>query len=168
MEAAVGELRGVPGRLERVSLAGPLAAFVDYAHNPDGLRAVLTTCRELVPAGGRLVLVMSTPINDPREQLGMGRVARELADVRVLTTERFLESTPVDPPAPLLEGATGRGTSKVRGRQAAIARGLELAGPNDVLLVTGRGAGSGPLFELDEGEQGPFDDREQLRRAARA
>jgi len=163
---ALADSGRVPGRLERIDHLGGFEAYVDYAHNPDGVVAVLTALRDL--GQGRLVVVMSVPVTGAQEQRDMGREAAQRADVLVLTTERFLPSAPLTPPAELLEGAAEASFEVVEGRARAIARGVELCRPGDVLAVLGRGSNGGPLCEFSRDEAGPFDDREQLRAALAA
>ena len=47
-----------PGRLQRWTLGGGVQAYVDYAHNPDGLHSLLDLVRQAHPAGGRLHLLL--------------------------------------------------------------------------------------------------------------
>lgn len=47
-----------PGRLQRWRLGGGVQAYVDYAHNPDGLQHLLELVRGAHPAGGRLHLLL--------------------------------------------------------------------------------------------------------------
>ena len=160
---ALADSGRVPGRLERIDHPGGFEAYVDYAHNPDGVGAVLTALRAL--ARGRLVVVMSAPVTGAQEQRDMGLEAARRADLLVLTTERFLPSAPLAPPAELLEGAAEASVEVVEGRGRAIVRGVELCRPGDVLAVLGRGSNNGPLYESDPDSAAPFDDREQLRAA---
>ena len=160
---ALAESGRVPGRLERIDHPRGFEAYVDYAHNPDGVGAVLTALRAL--ARGRLVVVMSAPVTGAQEQRDMGLEAARRADLLVLTTERFLPSAPLAPPAELLEGAAEASVEVVEGRGRAIVRGVELCRPGDVLAVLGRGSNNGPLYESDPDSAAPFDDREQLRAA---
>ena len=77
---ALEHIEGAPGRLQRVGEGrNGGAAYVDYAHTPDGLRTVLMALRP--HAKGRLIVVFGAGGDRDREKRPlMGRVARELAD----------------------------------------------------------------------------------------
>ena len=53
--AGVGALESVPGRMEPVDEGQPFSVFVDYAHKPEALEAVLRTARMLTE--GRVLCV---------------------------------------------------------------------------------------------------------------
>jgi len=81
----VESLDGVPGRFESVDAGQPFAVIVDYAHTPDSLENVLRTAREL---GGRLTVVFGAGGDRDREKRPlMGRIAAELADRAIVTTD---------------------------------------------------------------------------------
>ncbi len=82
----VRELRGVPGRFEAVDEGQPFAVLVDYAHTPDSLENVLRTAREL--ARNRLICVFGCGGDRDRgKRPVMGRIAAELADVAIVTSD---------------------------------------------------------------------------------
>src|SRR2546423_1512759 len=79
-------LRGVPGRFESVDEGQPFEVIVDYSHTPDSLENALRAAREL--ARGRGICVFGAGGGrDPEKRPAMGRVASELADVAILTTD---------------------------------------------------------------------------------
>ena len=163
---------GVPGRMERVgpaaagrgggSASGPLA-FVDFAHSPDALERLLATCRTLVAAPGRVVVVIGAGGDrDPFKRPVMGRIAARDADVAVLTSDNPRSEDPAAILAALRAGADevpGARVEVVADRRAAIARAVALAGPGDLVVVAGKGHEQGQ--EVD-GIVHPFDDRRVL------
>jgi UDP-N-acetylmuramoyl-L-alanyl-D-glutamate--2,6-diaminopimelate ligase len=163
--AALARAPGVPGRFESIDVGQPFTACVDYAHNPDGYRAVLPAARELTR--GRLrVLIGAMGGMDPHKRPEMGRLAATLADHVVLSNadDRGGESRERRM-GQLLEGARDGDAEivPVPDRRQAIATLVGAAEPGDVVLVLGRGARGHPLW--DGGE--PFDDRDELRAALR-
>ena len=179
LEAAAEGLEVVvPGRMERVHEAAPLAV-VDYSHTPDALDQVLGG---LSDSGAPLVVVVGAGGDrDTTKRPAMGAVAARRADVVIITDDNPRTEDPAAIRATLLDGARAAisdGTARVKPdrlleltpRGEAIARAVEYAGDSGALLVAGKGHETGQ--EID-GEVLPFDDRTRTReavasRAARA
>lgn len=134
---------GVPGRMERIDGA-PFDVLVDYAHTPEGMRSVLETLRPIVD--GRIIVVFGCAGERSRDRRsGLGAVVAELADFAVVT-EEDPRSEPseaiIDEIAEALVAggaAEGERFERVTDRREAIARGLEIAGAGDLLLLAGKG-----------------------------
>lgn len=158
----VASVRGVPGRFEAVDEGQPFAVIVDYAHTPDSLANVLRSARDL--AEGRLVCVFGCGGDRDRGKRPlMGRVAAELADTVVVTSDNPRSEDPLAIIREILEGA-GEGVEVEPDRSAAISRAVELAGPGDVVVIAGKGHEQGQEVA---GRVVPFDDREVAREALR-
>jgi UDP-N-acetylmuramoyl-L-alanyl-D-glutamate--2,6-diaminopimelate ligase len=155
-------LRGVPGRFESVDEGQPFEVIVDYSHTPDSLENALRAAREL--ASGRVLCVFGCGGDRDREKRPlMGRIAAELADVPILTTDNPRSEDPLAIIEDVL-GGTSRELEVEPDRRAAIARAVEAAREGDVVLVAGRGAE--PAQEV-AGRKLPFDDRDVAREALR-
>ena len=160
----VEELALVPGRMEVVDAGQPFLALVDFAHNPQGVDRALRYLRTLTL--GRLhVVTGQRGGRDPGKPLLLGEAAGRLADVVVVTDEGPHDDDPAHLRALVATGARGAGRASVRevpDRAQAVATAVADAGPGDVLVVIGRGAGQ----EMTTGAAStPFDDRAALRRA---
>jgi UDP-N-acetylmuramoyl-L-alanyl-D-glutamate--2,6-diaminopimelate ligase len=154
-------VRGVPGRFESVDEGQPFEVIVDYSHTPDSLENALRAAREL--ASGRVLCVFGCGGDRDREKRPlMGRIAAELAEVPILTTDNPRSEDPLAIIEDVLGGA--RGLEVEPDRRAAIARAVEAAREGDVVLVAGRGAE--PEQEV-AGRKLPFDDRDVAREALR-
>ena len=161
--AGVAALDGVPGRLEPVDEGQPFTVLVDYSHKPDALEAALSAAREL--AEGRVVCVFGCGGDRDRgKRPVMGRIAAELADVAVLTSDNPRSEDPLAIIAEVVEGAPAGALEVEPDRRAAIRRAVELAEPGDVVLVAGKGHEQGQEIA---GVVHPFDDREVVREALR-
>jgi UDP-N-acetylmuramoyl-L-alanyl-D-glutamate--2,6-diaminopimelate ligase len=155
-------VRGVPGRFESVDEGQPFEVVVDYSHTPDSLETALRAAREL--AAGRVLCVFGCGGDRDREKRpAMGRVASDLADVAILTTDNPRSEDPLAIIDEVLAGATAD-LEVEPDRRAAIARALESARAGDVVLIAGRGAE--PAQEV-AGRRLPFDDRDVAREALR-
>ncbi len=157
-------VRGVPGRFESVDAGQPFHVIVDYAHKPDALEKVLRAARDL--AGDRQVIcvVGAGGDRDRGKRPVMGRVASELADVAIVTSDNPRSEEPEAIAAEIVAGA-GSEVEVELDRAAAIARAVELARPGDVVLIAGKGAEQGQEFA---DRTVPFDDRETAKDALKA
>jgi UDP-N-acetylmuramoyl-L-alanyl-D-glutamate--2,6-diaminopimelate ligase len=154
-------VRSVPGRFESVDVGQPFHVIVDYAHKPDALANVLRAARELAD-GKRVICVLGAGGDrDRAKRAPMGRLASELADVAIVTTDNPRSEDPAAIAAEILSGANGAARVELD-RAAAIARAIELARPGDVVVVAGKGAEQGQEFA---DRTVPFDDREAAKEA---
>ena len=142
-EAARGleKARPAPGRLERVPGGeGDPAVFVDYAHTPDALERVLGALRPLT--GGRLVAVFGAGGDrDKGKRPLMGEAAARLADLVWITSDNPRTEDPLEIIEQVLEGARkGKARLEIEpDRGKAIEKALREAGPEDIVLIAGKG-----------------------------
>jgi UDP-N-acetylmuramoyl-L-alanyl-D-glutamate--2,6-diaminopimelate ligase len=154
----IESVRGVPGRFEVIDEGQEFTVVVDYAHTPDSLANVLTAARGLDE--GRLTVVFGAGGDRDRSKRPlMGRVAAELADRAVLTSDNPRSEDPKAIAADVEAGALG-GLEVELDRRRAIELALADARPGDVVVIAGRGAE--PEQEVAGGKI-PFDDREVAR-----
>jgi len=151
-------VRGVPGRFESVAEGQLFEVIVDYSHKPEALESVLRTARELT--GGRVICVFGCGGDRDRGKRPlMGRIASELADVAIVTSDNPRSE---DPQAIIDEIVAGVTTDvEVEpDRAAAIERAISAADEGDVVLIAGKGHEQGQEFA---DRTIPFDDREVAR-----
>jgi UDP-N-acetylmuramoyl-L-alanyl-D-glutamate--2,6-diaminopimelate ligase len=158
----VGELGGVPGRMERVDAGQPFLALVDYAHTPEAVTTLLTTVRQVT--AGRVIVVLGCGGDRDRSKRPlMGRAAVEGADIAILTSDNPRSE---DPLAILAEmAAEAPGAIVEPDRRVAIELAVARAKPGDTLVVAGKGHETG---QEAGGVVTPFDDRVELREAVLA
>ncbi|UGY94437.1 UDP-N-acetylmuramoyl-L-alanyl-D-glutamate--2,6-diaminopimelate ligase [Streptomyces gobiensis] len=163
--SALDRMPAVPGRLERWDTPRGATVIVDYAHSPDSLEKVLTTIRGF--AADRIITVFGCGGDrDPTKRAPMGRIAGELSDLCVLTSDNPRTESPeaiLDQVTPALM-ATGTPFQRVTDRRAAIRYALGAARPQDIVLVAGKG--SEPHQAVGD-ELIPFDDMSVVRELAR-
>jgi UDP-N-acetylmuramoyl-L-alanyl-D-glutamate--2,6-diaminopimelate ligase len=160
--AGVRALEGVPGRFEAVDEGQPFTVLVDYAHTPDSLDNVLRTARELTQ--GRVLVVFGAGGDRDRGKRPlMGKVAADIADVVVVTSDNPRSEQPLAIIQDILQGA-GMDVEIDPDRTSAIVRTIELAEPGDVVVIAGKGHEQGQEIG---GEKHPFDDRLVAREALR-
>lgn len=160
---AIAGLQGVPGRLERVGEHNGGLVVVDYAHKPDALAAVLKTLRPY--ASGRLICVFGCGGDRDRGKRPlMGGIAAEGADIAIVTDDNPRSEDPAAIRAEVLAAAPER-LREIGDRAEAIAAGVALLRPGDVLVVAGKGHESGQII----GDRTlPFSDHEVVREAIAA
>ena len=148
-------LKGVPGRLERVTASNSLAqVIVDYAHTPDALRNALVALRQ--HTSKRLICVFGAGgERDIGKRKIMGQVADELADLCVITDDNPRNENPKRIRDQILEGCPNG--ESIAGRGEAIKLGISKLQSGDLLLVAGKGHEStqemkGQKFEFSDVE----------------
>ncbi len=162
--AALETFAGVCGRLERVPNPQGLHVFVDYAHTPDALVNVLTALRG---AGfGRIVTVFGCGGNRDRTKRPlMGEAVARHADVAVLTSDNPRNEDPGAILEDVLPGlAAAREVVVEPDRRAATARALAMLGPEDALLIAGKGHED---YQIIQGVKHHYSDQEVVRELLR-
>lgn len=157
--SALATAVGAPGRLERVQLAtqnaSQPAVFVDYAHSPDALDNVLSALRPLVP--GKLICVFGAGGDRDRgKRPEMAKAAARHADRLVLTSDNPRTEDPETILDDIARGLTTEHHDRLADRAAAIALAIALAGPDDAVLIAGKGHED---YQIVGTTRHPFDDR---------
>lgn len=158
---------GVPGRFELVREGQPFSVIVDYAHTPDGMENVLRTARAVT--AGRIIAVFGCGGDRDRTKRPiMGRMAAELADIAILTSDNPRTE---DPAAILDEVETGvlpvigtKPYEKLVDRRTAIFHAVGTARAGDTVVILGKGHEN---YQILKDKTIHFDDRETAREAIR-
>ncbi|GAB3957815.1 UDP-N-acetylmuramoyl-L-alanyl-D-glutamate--2,6-diaminopimelate ligase [Streptomyces sparsus] len=162
--AALNRMPPVPGRLERYEAPNGTSVIVDYAHSPDSLDKVLTAIRDFAPA--KVITVFGCGGDrDTTKRADMGRIAGGHSDLCVLTSDNPRNEDPeaiLDQIAPSI-AATGTPFARFTDRRQAIGHALSVAGPQDIVVVAGKG--SEPYQIIGE-ELLPFSDMATVRELA--
>jgi UDP-N-acetylmuramoyl-L-alanyl-D-glutamate--2,6-diaminopimelate ligase len=146
----------VPGRLEVIH-ESPLV-LRDYAHTPDALERALQAVRPFVK--GRLIAVFGAGGDRDRgKRPEMGAIAERLADLAIVTSDNPRTEHPGAIIDDIERGMTGRGTGKrerIEDRREAIARALDVAGADDVIILAGKGH---ETYQVRGTDKLPFDEK---------
>lgn len=144
--AVLETLKGAPGRLELIGRRKGAPVFVDYAHKPDALEKALKALRPFVHKN--LILVFGCGGDrDAGKRPLMGEVAARLADRVIVTDDNPRSEDPAAIRKAILQGAARFGNAEEIGeRHAAIAHGISLLGPDDGLLIAGKGHETGQII----------------------
>ncbi|MFC8257218.1 UDP-N-acetylmuramoyl-L-alanyl-D-glutamate--2,6-diaminopimelate ligase [Streptomyces sp. NPDC057291] len=164
--AALDRMPPVPGRLERFETPHGSSVIVDYAHSPDSLDKVLSAIRDFAP--GRVITVFGCGGDrDATKRAQMGEIAGTHSDLCVLTSDNPRNEDPeaiMDQITPGLV-ATGTRFERFADRRRAIAFALSAAGPDDIVLVAGKGS---EPYQIVGEQLIPFSDMATVRELAAA
>ncbi|SSC23832.1 UDP-N-acetylmuramoylalanyl-D-glutamate-2,6-diaminopimelate ligase [Klenkia terrae] len=129
-----------PGRNTLLSAPGSPLVVVDYAHTPAALAAAVSTAADLRPCGRVHLVLGARGARDRWKRQGLGEAARAADDVW-LTNEGSHGEDPAAIVAELAVGLLGSDArvQTVLDRRGAVTRAGDTAGPDDVVLVVGRG-----------------------------
>ena len=169
--AAIGEgialTRPLAGRMEAVRAGQAFVAAVDYAHTDAALAAAIRALRELT--GRKVVVVFGCGGDrDPGKRPIMGKVAGDLADLAVATTDNPRSEDPLAILAAVEQGLKASGNREYRivpDRREAIRRAVAVAAgaPGQwAVLVAGKGH---EREQLVGNQRIPFVDRDELEQA---
>ena len=151
--ANLSRVQPVRGRLERAVITRAGApVYVDYAHTPDAIESAIEALRP--HTRGRLFIVFGAGGDrDVGKRPEMGAVATRLADVVIVTDDNPRSEDPEAIRAAILAAAPG--AREVPGRREAIRAAIAEAGPDDLVLLAGKGHEQGQIV----GDKVlPFDD----------
>ena len=141
--AALEQLEGAKGRLERVGVSHGAPIFVDYAHKPDALAKALDALRPYV--SGRLVVVFGAGGDRDRGKRPlMGAIAAAKADRVIVTDDNPRSEDAASIRAAIV--AAARGATEIGDRREAIRRAIADLRPGDVLLIAGKGHETGQII----------------------
>lgn len=134
----IARLEQVPGRLERIDSRKGFSVFIDYAHTEDALKNVLEALRKINPK--RIITVFGCGGDrDKTKRPKMGRMAGQLSDVVIVTTDNPRSEDPQSIISEIILGFSTDNYQVVADREKAIAKAIEMAGAGDVVLVAGKG-----------------------------
>lgn len=139
----ISSMTGVEGRFEKINTGRGFTVVVDYAHTPDGLGNVLSTIKEVIEPGGKLISVFGCGGDrDKGKRMVMGRTSGKIADFTVITSDNPRSEEPEAIISMIEEGLIRSGSKKYikeADRKKAIFQALDMAEKGDVVLIAGKG-----------------------------
>lgn len=167
--AAAAAARPVEGRLQTVGDGDDVAVVIDYAHTPDALERALATLLESKQGGALWVVFGCGGDRDKGKRPEMGRIACQLADRVVITSDNPRTEPPEQIVEDILQGCESASPQIEVDRAAAIALAISEAACGDTVLIAGKGHED---YQEIQGARLPFSDLQHavehlsLRRAA--
>ena len=152
------------GRLTEISNSLGFRIFIDFAHTPDSLKAVLTHLR--TQTSGKLISVFGCAgERDPGKRFKMGKVSVEFADLSVFTAEDPRSENLSDILAKMAQGARkaegveNKNFFRIPERGEAIAFALSIAKKGDTIAILGKGHEKSMAYA---GYEHPWSDKEMI------
>ena len=150
--ARLSDMPQVSGRLERLSTSP--AVLRDYAHTPDALERALQSVRPF--ASGKVIVVFGAGGDRDRgKRPEMGKVAAELADICIVTSDNPRTENPEQILDDIVAGMPPLKVLREKDRKQAITLAVDLAGTNDLVLLAGKGH---ETYQIRGTTKYPFDE----------
>lgn len=147
----------IKGRAEIVKTPRNFTVMIDYAHTPDGLESVLRSVREFT--NGKVITVFGCGGDrDKSKRAEMGRIAGDLSDVAVVTSDNPRTENPILIINDILYGMEKSKSriAVIENRRQAIEFALGKARKGDLVLLAGKGH---EMYQIIGNEKKPFDER---------
>jgi UDP-N-acetylmuramoyl-L-alanyl-D-glutamate--2,6-diaminopimelate ligase len=155
----LSELESVSGRFQFIISDAKITAIVDYAHTPDALENVLKTINDIRTKNEQLITVVGCGGDrDKTKRPMMANIASSMSNKVILTSDNPRSEDPDDIIAEMEKGVepqNHRKTIAITDRRQAIKVACQLAGPEDIILIAGKGH---ETYQEIKGVRHDFDD----------
>ena len=155
----LSELENVDGRFQYYISSKKITAIVDYAHTPDALKNVLDTINALRTGNENVITVVGCGGDRDRSKRPvMGHIASEYSSRAIFTSDNPRSENPTSIIQEMEAGVEGHNVKKtlsIENRKQAIKTACQLADPNDIILVAGKGH---ETYQETNGIRDDFDD----------
>jgi UDP-N-acetylmuramoyl-L-alanyl-D-glutamate--2,6-diaminopimelate ligase len=155
----LSDLESVSGRFQFIVSNSNITAIVDYAHTPDALENVLKTINDIRTKNEQLITVVGCGGNrDKAKRPIMAAIATELSDKVILTSDNPRNEDPESIITEMEQGVAPQNFKKslsITDRKQAIKTACQLAQPNDIILIAGKGH---ETYQEIQGVRHDFDD----------
>lgn len=140
----IGRVERVVGRMQRIDYGQDFDLFLDYAHTPNAIGAVLQGARNLTR--GKLIVVcgLSGGLRDKTKRPIMGEVVGRLADRIVITSMDWYDEDVEEIIRQIALGCERANRQErvdywcFRDRKAGIVFGIGMAQPGDIVIIAGK------------------------------
>ncbi|PKB16033.1 UDP-N-acetylmuramoyl-L-alanyl-D-glutamate--2,6-diaminopimelate ligase [Flavobacterium sp. 5] len=160
----MSELESVSGRFQYIVSNTNITAIVDYAHTPDALENVLNTINDVRTKNEQLITVVGCGGNrDTAKRPVMANIATELSDKVIITSDNPRNEDPEAIIHEMEKGVQAQNFKKVLSitdRFQAIKTACQLAQPNDIILIAGKGH---ETYQEIKGVRHDFDDMKNVK-----
>ncbi len=157
----LSELESVSGRFQFIVSDTKITAIVDYAHTPDALENVLQTIDDIRTKNEQLITVVGCGGDrDKTKRPVMANIAATLSDKAIFTADNPRTENPeiiIQEMEQGVEPQNFKKTISILDRKQAIKTACQLANPNDIILIAGKGH---ETYQEINGVKYDFDDLE--------
>ncbi len=160
----LSELESVSGRFQFIISDSKITAIVDYAHTPDALENVLKTIADIRTKNEQLITVVGCGGDrDTTKRPIMANIATTMSDKVILTSDNPRSENPETIIAQMEAGVEPQNFKKslsIVDRKQAIKTACQLANPNDIILIAGKGH---ETYQEIQGVRHDFDDMKMVK-----
>ncbi|MCX6813076.1 MAG: UDP-N-acetylmuramoyl-L-alanyl-D-glutamate--2,6-diaminopimelate ligase [Candidatus Azambacteria bacterium] len=164
IQEGLKNLKIIPGRMEKIDEGQKFLVFVDYAHEKEGMNAVLDTVRDIAGGNGKVIVLLGAEGGgrDKAKRPVLGEISAKKADFMVISNVDPYEDDPKEICEDIAIAAEKFGKIRdqnlfvIEDRHEGIKKAISLANKNDVVLITGKGAEQSIIIG---GKRYPWDDR---------
>lgn len=160
----LSDLESVSGRFQYIVTDSKITAIVDYAHTPDALENVLKTIADIRTKNEQLITIVGCGGNrDKTKRPIMAKIAADLSDKAILTSDNPRNEDPeviLDEMEKGVDAHNYKKTLRITDRKQAIKTACQLAEPNDIILIAGKGH---ETYQEINGVRHHFDDMETVK-----
>lgn len=139
----ISDLTSVAGRFQYFISDTKVTAIVDYAHTPDALENVLQTINSIRTKNEELITVVGCGGDrDKTKRPKMGNIASALSTKVIFTSDNPRTEDPdkiIEEVEAGVEPQNFKKIMSITSRKQAIKTACQLAGPNDIILIAGKG-----------------------------
>lgn len=155
----LSELESVSGRFQFIVSDSKITAIVDYAHTPDALENVLKTIEDIRTKNEQLITVVGCGGDrDKTKRPIMAHTASSMSDKAIFTSDNPRTENPetiIEEMERGVEPQNFKKTVSILDRKQAIKTACQLANPNDIILIAGKGH---ETYQEINGVRHDFDD----------
>jgi len=155
----LSELESVSGRFQFIVSDSKITAIVDYAHTPDALENVLKTIEDIRTKNEQLITVVGCGGDrDKTKRPIMANIASSMSDKTIFTSDNPRTENPetiIEEMEKGVEPQNFKKTVSILDRKQAIKTACQLANPNDIILIAGKGH---ETYQEVNGVRHDFDD----------
>lgn len=155
----LSELESVSGRFQFIVSESKITAIVDYAHTPDALENVLKTIEDIRTKNEQLITVVGCGGDrDKTKRPIMAHIASSMSDKAIFTSDNPRTENPetiIEEMEKGVEPHNFKKTVSILDRKQAIKTACQLANPNDIILIAGKGH---ETYQEINGVRHDFDD----------
>ena len=155
----LSELESVSGRFQFIVSESNITAIVDYAHTPDALDNVLKTINDIRTKNEQLIAVVGCGGDrDKTKRPMMANISSTLSDKVIFTSDNPRSESPETIITEMEQGVEPQNFKKtisITDRKQAIKTACQLAQPNDIILIAGKGH---ETYQEIHGVRHDFDD----------
>jgi UDP-N-acetylmuramoyl-L-alanyl-D-glutamate--2,6-diaminopimelate ligase len=142
----------------------PFTVLIDYAHEEEGLKALLEWANNSKPKESKIITLICGQGGgrDIKKRPAMGAIAAKMSDYIIVSNDDVYDDDPQEIIQDIINGAKKvrpklNGIFNIEDRREGIAKCLNLAKKNDLVLITGKGVDTSMIIA---GQKIPWNEHE--------